>query len=210
MVRSTLLLFFLASIVTVSYAQRQRPADPDPSGLPVAVGNGATLMVHVVLSDNRPVGENYDVILESTRKGEVSRYRTNRRGEVTFRGVIPDSYVVRVSGPSIKETVSESVDLTRYDFHSEFIRVEPANPDGTTMTTSKQGSVSVASLNIPEKAKKERDKGNEAFAKGDGEKAKEHYLKAIEIYPSYASAYNNLGTVYMTSADKAHAREAWM
>ncbi len=208
--RPTLLLLLLFSMTTITSAQRQRSIEVDPNALNPTLGNGATLVVHVVQPNDRPLGQDYSVVLESVHGAVVGRSVTNRQGEIAFRGIRPGDYVVRVSGANIKDAASGTIALSPSDFRSEFVRVELTNPDGTPAITSKQGSVSAASLNIPEKARKERDKGNEALARGDKDKAKEHYLKAIEIYPAFASAYNNLGTVYIASSDKVHAREAWM
>jgi len=53
---------------------------------------------------------------------------------------------------------------------------------------SSEGSVSVAELRIPEKAKDELKKANEAMAKGELAKADQHAVRALEIAPRYARA----------------------
>jgi tetratricopeptide (TPR) repeat protein len=57
--------------------------------------------------------------------------------------------------------------------------------------------VSVETLRIPEKAQREFHKGLEFLQKDELQKAEKHLLKALEIYPEYFQAYNNLGVLSM-------------
>ena len=69
--------------------------------------------------------------------------------------------------------------------------------------------ISASELNVPPKAKKELEKGMEAFDKGDLKKSEEHLRKAVEIYPKYARGWNNLGVILMREGDRAGAIDAW-
>jgi len=55
--------------------------------------------------------------------------------------------------------------------------------------------------NVPKAALKEFDKGVEADRKGNSEDAIRHYKKAIGIAPDFYPAHNNLGSLYVRSAD---------
>ncbi len=211
-----LLLPVLLLALSASGVPQNAPVRYVPEPIPDAEGGAAIthrntmLVIHIVLPNNRSAGPNIGVTLESAHGGMVGQCLTNSSGEARFRGILPGNYVARVSGGNVKDGASQTIEILPADnYRSEVLRVDFLNFDGKQTVSSTQGSVSAAALNVPEAAKKERDKGNEAFSKGDGAKAKEHYLKAIELYPRYASAYNNLGTVYITSADRTHAREAW-
>lgn len=72
----------------------------------------------------------------------------------------------------------------------------------------KSATVSADELRIPAKAKSEFDKGTACIAKKEWQKAEGHLLKAVAIYPQYATAYNNLGVVYARLGDLAREREA--
>jgi len=74
-------------------------------------------------------------------------------------------------------------------------------PKGSQKARSDQRYVSVSSLKASPKAQKEFNKGNEALAKNELEKAKKHFQKAVEIYPEYDDAYNGLGTVFLKLND---------
>jgi tetratricopeptide (TPR) repeat protein len=77
------------------------------------------------------------------------------------------------------------------------------NPDRRSAAT-----VSVGDLNVPSQARKEYQKASIPIQKEDWAKAKEHLLRAVEIYPAYAAAYNDLGAVYARLGDTVHEREA--
>lgn len=68
--------------------------------------------------------------------------------------------------------------------------------------------VSASELAIPARARKEFDKGNHALLKQDLQQARHHLGKAIEIYPAFASAYNNLGVVFARLGQTDREREA--
>ena len=65
------------------------------------------------------------------------------------------------------------------------------------------GKVSVQSLlrPVPSKAQKEYVRAEKALAEGEVSGAVEHLQKAIEIFPDYLEAHNNLGTRYMIAGD---------
>jgi Flp pilus assembly protein TadD len=94
------------------------------------------------------------------------------------------------------------------DYFSEIVVPLGASSDDTPVIGSSP-VVSVESLKIPEKARKEveratREKENERL---DG--AIKHFRKAVEIYPEYFEAWNNLGTVYMRLGKKTEAEDAF-
>ncbi|HEY4933022.1 MAG TPA: tetratricopeptide repeat protein [Terriglobales bacterium] len=57
------------------------------------------------------------------------------------------------------------------------------------------GMVSVASLQVPQKARKEYEKGSESLEKGNLADAEKSLRKAIDLYPKFAEAWLRLGDV---------------
>jgi tetratricopeptide (TPR) repeat protein len=219
--RTVYLLFAVLLMVSLCFAQR--PGGQSPSGSTGSGSRGNTgsigglgrpartadLVIHVVFPNDHPAGENIAVELHAAAGGTVAQAFTNSLGEVTFRGIPGGSYTVTIRGTDVKDASSELISVDSYEgFNTEYIHVQPLNQDDTAVKST-QGSISAADLKIPEKARKEFDKGNEAAAKGDSKKASERYEKAIELYPKYAMAYNNLGVIYMKTNDKVHAQEVW-
>lgn len=109
------------------------------------------------------------------------------------------------------------VDPYRNVMYSTFVAVN--GQDELTIRLPQQateappaGRVSVAQLRqrIPLKARKEYDKGAAEYEKGNLEKAMASLEKAIEIDPSFADAYNELGACYakLGQQDKAAAEFA--
>jgi tetratricopeptide (TPR) repeat protein len=69
--------------------------------------------------------------------------------------------------------------------------------------------ISVEKLRIPEKALKEAQRGAKEKDNLRFDRAIGHYRKAVEIYPEYMEAWNNLGTVYFRIGKTAEAEEAY-
>lgn len=76
------------------------------------------------------------------------------------------------------------------------------------MNYGERAFVSVSELGIPVRARKEFEKGNQALLKQDLQQAQRHLGKAIDLYPAYASAYNNLGVVFARLGQTDSEREA--
>jgi hypothetical protein len=70
------------------------------------------------------------------------------------------------------------------------------------------GTVSVVSLLAPKKAQQEFDKGKELGGKKKFDEALTHFQKAVDLYPKYAAAYNEMGQVEQ-AANHVPAAEEW-
>jgi len=85
-------------------------------------------------------------------------------------------------------------------YSSSYIRLDPtmANSSiGVIMLHSRfkkaEGMVTVASLEVPQKARKDYEKGSEALEKGNLEEAEKSLRKAIDEYPKFAEAWTRMG-----------------
>ena len=65
-----------------------------------------------------------------------------------------------------------------------------------------------ADMNIPKAAHKQFDKASESITREEWKKAIGQLDRAIEIYPQYVEAYNNLGVVYARMGDRTSERTA--
>ena len=70
-------------------------------------------------------------------------------------------------------------------------------------------SISVTSLAAPKKAKKEYSKAAKLLHKNRMEEAEIRLLKAVEIYPQYAVAWNTLGRIYRQKNQPGKALQAF-
>lgn len=133
---------------------------------------------------------------------------TNREeGVAEFSGFNDGTYQLRVSGPNIN-TVTQSFQITATEAtHREYVRIDVKKPDAPQGNTiGGDPTVSAEDLTIPVNAREEFAKGMEAHAKGDDKAAQALLERALEIYPGYVKALNNLGVLYLKQGlnDKAY------
>jgi tetratricopeptide (TPR) repeat protein len=88
------------------------------------------------------------------------------------------------------------------------------NPDVGTIILHRMGNVtglttSAVSLGAPKDARKVYEKGLEALKKDNIDEAQKSFLKAVELYPHYATAWFELGKVYEKRDHWAEARKAF-
>jgi tetratricopeptide (TPR) repeat protein len=147
----------------------------------------------------------YQVQLLNSTRTPVQQEFTNIDGEATFNTVKPGIYIAAVSGAAI-ENADVEFEVHRNEAHVEYVRVKLVQTGQALGST--EGSVSMASLAIPGKARKELDKGNKAAQQNDLQQAKQHFQKALELYPSYSAAANNLGAICLRLQDRDCARDS--
>jgi tetratricopeptide (TPR) repeat protein len=165
------------------------------------------LRIKISFDNDRPVGTPLRVQLLNGSENMVADTFSDGTGQAVFRSIRGGNYKVRVSGVGILETTSESFTIDPRDrFQVQYVHVSPA---ATTAEANggQNKPISAAELNVPEKARKEFDRGTEAMGKSRWEEAEKHFEKATEIYPRYASAFNNLGVVAINRNNPPAARE---
>jgi tetratricopeptide (TPR) repeat protein len=159
--------------------------------------------VRISLENERAAPEQLRVQLLTSSNATVAEQFTRDLGQVNFRNLAVGNYRIRVTGLDIEDTeVSFSLDVFE-QHHVEFVHVKRKK---SAEQTSNQGSVSAATLNIPDKARKEFDKGLSGMQKNDYPEAQKHFSKALEIYPQYSAAMNNLGVIAMRSGSPDEGR----
>src|SRR5262249_11250307 len=110
----------------------------------------------------------------------------------------------------------------RFDPSSATIEVFPNSPailnitlkdkKGGDETKKATNAVSAGELDpaIPEKARKEFEKASDAGRDGKTDLAIAHLRKAIEIYPKYLMAHNDLGTQLLAKGELADAADEFL
>lgn len=209
------ILVIFASVSLLGQTKNPNPGNPgNPTRNPSSPGfdttNTRTVRLEIQLTDeNSQPLNNIQASVEISSMGTpVDRTFTGMDGRASF-SLKPgngSSFKITISGAQI-ETTTASFQLFPTEMsHNERIEVKfkkdarAAGPGGT---------VSAVDLNVPPKARKEFSKGLEEMNQGNMAGAKKHFEKAIQEYPKYSSAYNNLGAVEMKLKDPVAARAAF-
>ena len=180
-------------------------------GLPTSRGRETSVesvmvKVTVVDADSRPL-KRVNVQLLSGLGNVINESVTIENGQVDFDTISSGNFRVRVYGTDIEDTTSPAFYIRpRQGFHSEYLQVKrkPEAQQG-----GPGGMVSLEDLNLPERARSEFEKGNAALGRGQAEEARAHFDLAIQIYPGYAAAYNNLGVCHMNAGHSDLGRQAF-
>jgi Flp pilus assembly protein TadD len=167
-----------------------------------------------------PSGQRADtrlkVRLESSGNGELFVLADN--GSFTFRGLRSGSYTVVVEGGDYFETARETLyieptitdrrtnmtvgPLSRPYTVQIYLRSKPGDPQ------NKPGVLNVALANIPKAAVDLYEKGVQAAARGETDKAIDELRRAIVLYPNFGLALNELGVQYLVKGELDKAADA--
>ncbi|HEV2113641.1 MAG TPA: tetratricopeptide repeat protein [Terriglobales bacterium] len=165
-------------------------------GSPGTLGGTVPLNVRVVYADDRQVPGRITVELLTSGGEAIQSGVTNEDGALHFSQVQPGDYQLEVRGPGIQTTRSATFTLYREQhFHSETVTVRPENTTKAEEAAGAPGTVSAASMNIPEAAKDAFRKGAEALKNNKLEEARQQFDAAVKEYPKYSAAYDGLGIV---------------
>lgn len=209
--RSTLLLLLLLALLALPRPTAAQCTENDRTVQPVEV------KVRLWYTNGRPVEQRERVQLLTSLDSYVGEVFSDSQGEATFPTVTPGAaYRLRVSGPNIEDTTGPVFRLLCNEgthFENMDVKMKAGSGDGAETSApapSGAGStVAAVDLNVPDKARKEFDKGNTALQHNDLAAARKAFEKAIQIYPQYAGAYNNLGLIAMKNGDRAAALAAF-
>ena len=127
-------------------------------------------------------------------------YRETRvyQSRFEFRGLEPGAYTLTVMDPQwgvTRRTVQVTPSFADADGRVRLVVDLERSDSGRSKQQQDQGQVSVAALKVSAKAKAARRKAQSRLRKGDEDAGVELLLRAVEISPSYADAWNELGTI---------------
>ena len=191
---SRLAIMVLPALLSLSLWSQQRS------------GSMCDLTIHVRMADDRQDAANVQVQLLTTAGPFVGSATTHADGTAEFQVSSGVTYRVRVSGRGVETAESEFFIMGGQYSHTENLNVRHA---AVATQDNKSAPISVAEMQVPAKAREQMQKAIEAFDKGDTPKATQRLEKAIEIYPQYARAYENLGVIAAKSGDRAKARSLY-
>jgi len=143
----------------------------------------------------------------------INSVYSDNEGRFTFAGLPGNLYHVVISEKEyqpVRETVALNPEtgpmamVTIYLVPVDSRKSESAN---TVVGGNTQLVDAARFRQIPKPARKEYDKGVDSDKSGKNDEAITHYHKAIEIYPDFYAARNNLGSALMSQARYPEAKE---
>lgn len=150
----------------------------------------------------------FRVRLESTNSTTLTTF-SNREGIFYFNSLEPSHYTVIIETGDEYAPVRETVFIDREITGSAgrtFNVMFYLRAKGTTTTSN--GVVSASLANVPKPALEQFKKAIEAVGKNDAKLAIEKLNEAVRLYPQFAEAYSELGTLYLKTGELDKAAEA--
>lgn len=139
--------------------------------------------------------------------GELIRQNVGGAGDtVVFKNLEPAIYIVCISGEKGRNRC-ESIDLVPGPSQADRRFSRQIQTPGSVLNKSETHRVDTRRLAIPERARREMVRAEEAQLRGDGRAAVEHLERAVQLYPSYADALNNLGTHHHRAGNYARSAD---
>jgi Flp pilus assembly protein TadD len=154
--------------------------------------------VQVRSADGTPAPRGTLVVLEFEEGGTIDDCQASSGGQCRFIPPGPGVYVVRLRQPGYKEA-SARIELvgTEKGFASLVLTPLPGKAPPELSKDVQGDTVSLADLAIPDNARKEFEKGQEALKKNNLDSGISHLKKAIRLYGSFPQAYAMLGMAYV-------------
>jgi tetratricopeptide (TPR) repeat protein len=187
-------------------AQVDRPEIPSRPEFD-RTANLGSVRGRVVLPGGGHINSAVRVSLYTFRDTVASVY-TDNQGQFEFSELFPGNYQVEVE-PTDRERFEPSTDAVQVFRRAASVvtLTLKARDPRTTKHTKPTISVSELARDVPAKAKKEFEKAGNAARKGSAEEAIVHLRKAIEIYPRFVLAHNDLGVQLLALGRLDEARE---
>ena len=177
-----------------------------PSGM-----TGGVIDVQVRYLDGRPGPRGIHVRLEHAEGGAEADLETVQGGKCKFVQPTSGVFIVRIAEGGYKEA-SERVELIHNPAAYVTLILTPLNPESQPTISvpppNSPDSISAADLAIPESARLEFSKGEEALRAKNTDESVKHFQKAIKLYDAYPQAYRMLGDAFVEKQQWPEAETA--
>ena len=170
-------------------------------------GTNCDLLVTVRTNEERSVESQIQVDLLGPQ-GRLATLHIVGAEPARFRVINGRTYRLTVSGLGMETVTTSYFEINSLELmHTETVHVKPQEQTLAGELPPGSPTISVTEMSASKKASAEMKKGLDAYAKGDMEKAAEHFGKAVAEYSRYARAYDMLGVIAIKGADRSKARE---
>jgi Flp pilus assembly protein TadD len=174
--------------------------------------SGGIINVQVRFSDGRPAPPGIHIRLESAEGGPEADTETLQGGKCQFNQKTSGVFIVRLTEHDYKE-VSARVELIGDPMAYVTLDLIPLSPEPkpeiSVPPPGSPESISVADLLIPEPARQELARGQDAMRAKNADESVKHFQKAIKLYAAYPQAYRLLGDAYVEKQQWPEAETAF-
>lgn len=179
-------------------------------------GGRHTIRGRVVFPSGQRADLRLKVRLQSSGFGELS-VLSDSNGSFTFMSLVPGTYTVVIEGGEYYETARETVYIETSAISRRAIGSIPvARPFSVQIylqpkqgvSNSRTGVLSAALATVPKPASTLYLQATESAAKGQTEKAIAELKQALDVFPGFGLALNELGVQYMKLVQLEKAEEA--
>ncbi|MEJ2079706.1 MAG: tetratricopeptide repeat protein [Acidobacteriota bacterium] len=169
---------------------------------------GAVLECRIEIPAGRRLPEHAQIDLRNVSGSQVGSASVQGNGTAIFDRVPAGSYSVSVRAEGFLPVTQDVEIPSGYIGSSLFSVTIRLNPQPQSEGRPRgEKTVSVQSLKVPQEAIDEVELAEKAAAEGSFQEAIEHCKKAVEIYPAYFQAYNNLAVYEYQAGEPAKAVE---
>lgn len=190
-VPSSRIIFFVALALSMAY---WRPVDTQANNTYPTQARG-NISGQVVLPSGHQVSTRIRITLSGYRLSPSVTF-TDNKGRFSFSNISDGTYSIEVSADSNRyETLTQEVRVIYGASPALLINLK----EKTGAVTSNPSVISATELDqeVPDAARKEFEKGAQFSGAGRIQEAIDRFKKAIDIFPNYLMARNNLGVQYL-------------
>lgn len=202
-------VLLLIALAATSVSAQVGGIDPDPGDK--GTGGRNSIQGRIFLPGGRKLDVRAKVRLRST-VGDDQFQLSDDSGAFTFRRIRGGTYTVSVDAGNDYDITSETVDIIepsrrQHDsgiIYTVTVMLQPRH----NALPGKTGVVDASTAGAPEEARELYKRALESAQSGDRKKAVEELKQAVKIYPSFMTAFNELGVQYMNLKEWDKAAES--
>jgi tetratricopeptide (TPR) repeat protein len=136
----------------------------------------------------------------------ISTLYTDSQGQFEFRNLASGNYQLEVEGDRQKYEVKTEA-VTVFKGTPSVVNIGLKEKESPDRPSPKTVSITELDRNIPSNARKEFDRASKLISEGNTAAAIVRLQKAVELYPGYVMAHNDLGTQLLAQGKLAEATE---
>lgn len=168
--------------------------------------NNNSVQGRINFPSNEP-GASLKIRLESPSSATLTTF-SNSEGIFFFNGLYPGQYTIIIETDEyepVRESLTIDIALVSSMARNYNVVIDLR---GKNSVRQKTGVINASLAKVPKPAREQFKKGLEARDKSDDKLAIERLIEAVRLYPQFAEAYNELGTLYIKSGQMDKAEEA--